>query len=349
MRSPDTHDELTRMALTAFAALAGLALLSACSREMSRETAGAATSPVVADSTARTGTAPPVLAVAPDADGSAAHAPVSSDPAARDSARVTPAAAKAAWHEGVALFEDHSYAAACVPLRIAAGGRPDDAYAQYLLGLALLKSGSAAEAESYLARASALDPMFVRAWTNLARARMAQANPEGALAAADAALEADPSFAAAMHQRGRALAALGRIEEAIGTLAQARALDPDDAWIANTAGYLLLRAGRESDAIPHLEAAREGLPSVAYVRNNLALAYERMGRAEEALAEFRAAIEAGDPDGKAEASLARLEGRTPLPQAPPAEATVAAGPSPQPAARAVEGDGTAIAPHGSDR
>jgi len=61
------------------------------------------------------------------------------------------------------------------------------------------------------------------------------------------------------------------------------------------------------EAVPHLEAARDRLPEVAYVRNNLGVAYERHGDLDAAVAEFQAAVEAGDPNGKASQSLARLE------------------------------------------
>jgi Flp pilus assembly protein TadD len=211
-----------------------------------------------------------------------------------------------AWREGIALFENRDYAEAAGRLETAARGRAEDAYTHYLLGLARLKSGDAAGAEAALARSAELDATRVRTFVNLARARMLRGDPSGAKDAAGAALELDPENVPALHQSGRALAALNLTDAALATLDRAHALDASDGYVANTYGWVLLQAGRAADAIPLLEIAKDGLPSVAYVRNNLGVAYERVGRPEDASVEFMAAVEAGDPEGKAAASLARV-------------------------------------------
>src|SRR6266571_4704137 len=180
---------------------------------------------------------------------------------------------RAGWREGVALFEQGDYKGASSRLRVAAEGRPHEAYAQYLLGIALWKSGDPTGAARALEGAATLDPHSARTSINLARIRIQAGDLAQGLGAAETALTIDPDSADALHQRGRALAGLGRAEE----------------------------------ALPFLETAREKLPKVAYVRNNLGVVYERLGRTEEALEEYREAIRAGDSDGKAAASLARLE------------------------------------------
>jgi len=214
---------------------------------------------------------------------------------------------RAAWQEGVSAYESGDFETAGARLQIAAAGRPDDAYVQYLHGLALWKGGHLSEAEDALGRSSALDGNSVKTWINLARVRMARRDPAGALAAADEALTLDPGSADALHQRGRALAEGGRADEALDTLQQARTAAPDNGYIANTLGHLLLTMGRVDEAIPHLEAARDRLPEVAYVRNNLGVAYERRGDLDRAAEEYRAAVGAGDSEGKAAASLLRIE------------------------------------------
>ena len=249
----------------------------------------------------------------------------------------TPEEAKAAWREGVALYEKGDYEAGSKRLQIAAAGRSEDPYTHYLLGLSLWKSGESARAAEALERSAALDGQSVRTWTNLARVRLDQKDSQHALDAAEQALALDPSSASALHQKGRALAEMGKSDEALVTLDQAFGSDRDNGYIANTIGYILLSSGRAADAIPYLEAARDRLPQVAYVRNNLGVAYERTGQLDKSMDEYRAAVEAGDSGGKSAASLARLEtftGRTLAKGTvrPPKEGT--------PVAQTVEGDGS---------
>jgi Flp pilus assembly protein TadD len=219
----------------------------------------------------------------------------------------TPEETKVAWKDGVKKFESRDYENATVSLQIAASGRPDDASVHYLHGLALFKSGHLEEAEAALVRASSLDGASIRTWTNLARVRLARGDFKGGLDAADQALTIDSGSADALHQRGRALEEMGKVDEALQMFEQARAAAPDNGWIANSLGHLLLVRGRVDESIPHLEVAGERLPTVGFVRNNLGVAYERRGDLTRAAEEYRAAVENGDPDGKAAASLSRLE------------------------------------------
>lgn len=219
----------------------------------------------------------------------------------------TPQETKVAWKEGVTQFESRDYDAAAVALQIAASGRPDDAGVHYLYGLALFKSGHLEEAEAALVRASSLDGGSIRTWTNLARVRLARGDFKSGLDAADQALTIDSGSADALHQRGRSLEEMGKTDEALQMFEQARAAAPDNGWIANSLGHLLLVRGRVEEAIPHLEVAGDRLPTVGFVRNNLGVAYERRGDLTRAAEEYRAAVENGDSDGKAAASLSRLE------------------------------------------
>lgn len=213
---------------------------------------------------------------------------------------------KQAWKEGVSLYDERTFDQANARLQIVVDARPDDAYAHYLYGLSLWKSGHLDEAEQMLSRSSTLDGGKPKCWINLARVRMQRDDFKGALEAADQALTLDPASADALHQRGRALAGEGRNDEAFEALTQARTADPENGYIANTLGHFLLTAGRVDEAVPHLEAARDRLPEVAFVRNNLGVAYERQGDLDRAVEEYRAAVKAGDSDGKSAASLARL-------------------------------------------
>ena len=218
-----------------------------------------------------------------------------------------PGQVRTAWLDGVSLFEQGDYVAACTNLQIAADNRPEEPYSHSLLGLAYLKSGQPGKAEESLMRSASIDPEHVRTWTNLARVRLDRDDPEGALNAIGTALQIEPESSDALHQLGRALVSLGRGDEALEVLTRARGFEPDNGYIANTLGYLLILQENPEEALSHLEFAGETLPGVSYIHNNLGVAYERTGQVEKAFREYRAAVDSGDPDGKATASIARIE------------------------------------------
>jgi Flp pilus assembly protein TadD len=219
---------------------------------------------------------------------------------------VDAATGKAAWKDGVACFESGDYVAAADKLKIAVAGKPQDAYRNYLLGLALWKNGDRDLAEASLMESARLDATRVKTWINLARVRHERGDREGALEAADKAVGLDAASADALHQRGRALMELGRGDEARAALTSAHTLDANNGYIENTLGLLLIQSGKPEEAIEPLEAAKLLLPHIAYVRNNLGVAYERTGRLDEAKIEYLAAVDAGDSGGKAMLSLVRL-------------------------------------------
>jgi Flp pilus assembly protein TadD len=269
------------------------ALVAGCSHDASRD---GGTPPLVADNSSAM-TASLTTATAP---------PVSSGLLESTLEPVDPATAKAAWKDGVALFEGGDYAAASVKLKVAVGGEPRDPYRHYLLGLALWKAGDLGGAEASLVESARLDPTQLKTWVNLARVRNQNGDRSGALDAADRALTVDATSADALHQKGRALMEFGRGDEAVAVLTSARGLDAGNGYVANTLGLLLIQLGRPAEAIEPLEAAKGVLPSVAYVRNNLGVAYERTGRVDEAKLEYLASVKAGDSGGRATSSLARL-------------------------------------------
>lgn len=263
--------------------LTTMTLLAACSHDASRD--GGTAMPASLQSTA---------------------SQKASDPPETPRGPVDPAAAKAAWKDGVSRLENGDFAAAAAQLELAVAGKPDDAYRRYLLGLSQWKSGDRDGAEASLVESAKLDATRLKTWINLARVRHDRGDRKGALEASETALGLDPTSADALHQKGRALMELNRGEEAVETLKSARDLEPGNGYIANTLGLLMIQLGRPVEAIEPLEAAKVTLPHVAYVRNNLGVAYERAGRLNEAKIEYLAAVDAGDAGGKAMKSLVRL-------------------------------------------
>lgn len=285
-----THRFSTCLALTAL-------LAAGCAQEPTPPPARAAT-PVTHVSSGKA--ADPIVAhVKPGEATNVERVPLPQAPPTREESA-------AAWREGPALFAAGDFAHASSKLEIALSGRPDDAYAHYLLGLSRWKEGRPKEAEPSLERAASLGAGSLKTWINLARVRLDLEKAAPALEAAERALAIDPKSSDALHQKGRALAQLGRTPAALEALQQAHEAAPENGYIANTLGYWLIQNGSESQAVALLEDARDRLPGVAYVRNNLGVAYERTGRSSEAIAEFQAAVEAGDTGGKAAMSLARL-------------------------------------------
>lgn len=213
---------------------------------------------------------------------------------------------RAAWKEAASFVESRDFGSALPLLEAVAVERSDDAGVLYVLGIARWKTGDLVGAERALAKSVEIDADRFKGWLNLARVRMDAGLHETALEAASRAVELDAGSADARHQAGRALYALGRVDEAVEMLGIGRELDPANGHLGNTLGWVLIREGRFHEAVGPLEAAKQALPGVAYVRNNLGVAYERTGRREEAIEEYRAAVDAGDSDGKAAVSLARM-------------------------------------------
>lgn len=285
MNQPSTRESAAR---GAFALVLGLGLAAALTGCTDRK-------PSVTESRSTSNVPPPIPSTGTETQ---VAMPSANDPTADP---------KTAWKDGVAAYQSGDFADSATHLRVAVEEKTDDPYAHYLFGLALWKSGQLDEAEGALVRSTTLNDQSIKTWINLARVRLDRREFDGALEAADRATALDPGSSDALHQRGRALDGLNRGDEAVLTLEQARGLSPDNGYIANTLGYLLLRRGRPEEAVAHLESARDRLPQIAYVRNNLGVAYERTGDVHRAAEEFRAALQAGDSDGKASASLARIE------------------------------------------
>jgi Flp pilus assembly protein TadD len=216
------------------------------------------------------------------------------------------ATARTAWKSGVTMFDNGDYQGASKMLKTAVAGEPKAAYRQYLLGLALWKSGDRDAAEAALVESGKLNGTSIKTFINLARVRHDRGDRAGALEAAEQALTIDSNSADALHQKGRALMELGRGDEALVALTSSHNLEPGNGYVANTLGLLLIQMGKPAEAVSPLEAAKLALPNVGYVRNNLAVAYERTGRLDEAKLEYLAAVDAGGAGGKAIRSLSRL-------------------------------------------
>jgi tetratricopeptide (TPR) repeat protein len=201
-------------------------------------------------------------------------------------------------------------------------GREADASLQFAYGLALVRTGHAAEAQSVFARllarhgdsaevrvvlgqASAQQGDFDAAVRELTRALqlkadVAEANAtlgiiylkRGRLAEAEEALRTElktrPDDARSQNALATVLDLLGRPEEALPLLRRLLEVKPDFADARYLLGKVLLARGEASEALQHLEAAVRLAPEDANIHYQLGRAYQTLGRTELAQQQFEA-------------------------------------------------------------
>ncbi|MCB9897459.1 MAG: tetratricopeptide repeat protein [Planctomycetes bacterium] len=152
--------------------------------------------------------------------------------------------ARSAFTRGAALGElqrdDESRAALEECLRL----DPSQADAHNLLGLAALRDGRLAEAETHLLAARDAAPDEARPRYNLGRLRELQERDGDAEALYREALAREPDYVPALARLGQLLARTGRIDEALAQLSRAADLRPDDASLAGAVAKLRAAGAR---------------------------------------------------------------------------------------------------------
>ncbi|MFQ5718210.1 MAG: tetratricopeptide repeat protein [Acidobacteriota bacterium] len=209
--------------------------------------------------------------------------------------------------DGLRLFGQRQYLEAATALSLATRRQPGDWYTDYLLGLALWKSGDLEGAVDSLSRSAARKDDFARTHINLARVLNDAGQFSDALAAARRAVSLAPDNPVALYLAGRSLANLGRTDEAEQMLQASLRLDPENGEVLNRLGLLYLRHGRFAAAVGLLEEAVRRAPQRGYIHNNLGLCYEQLGRMSDARAEFAAGLEVGGDEARLQANLTRVE------------------------------------------
>lgn len=114
--------------------------------------------------------------------------------------------------------------------------------------------------------------------------------PAEAIPYFEAALRLDPGFVDAAYNRARALVALGRTEEALAQYRAVIAQRPDHYQSLTNLGLLLREAGQVEAAEALYRQATEADPTRVEAWINLGKVRAMTGRADEALAAYRAAI-----------------------------------------------------------
>ncbi|RWB98410.1 MAG: GNAT family N-acetyltransferase [Mesorhizobium sp.] len=99
--------------------------------------------------------------------------------------------------------------------------------ANYLLGVLCLQAGRYQAADTYLARATEINPKAAAAYNNRGHALRGLKRYDEALACYEKAIGVKPDFVQAMNNRGVTLRALGRIDEALASFDEVLTLKPD--------------------------------------------------------------------------------------------------------------------------
>jgi tetratricopeptide (TPR) repeat protein len=220
---------------------------------------------------------------------------------------------------GLAALETGDFARAAEMLGGDPGRQADPAL-EFAYGLALVKSGRAAEAEPIFGRLLALhgdtpelnvllgqahaqqgdfDAAIAALQRALGRkADVAEANGtlgviylrQGRLPEAEQALRAElaahPGDLRSQHNLALVLDAEERPDEALRVLRAILAAKPDAADARYLAGKILLAGGAAAEAVEHLEVAARLTPDDPMVHNQLGQAYQRLGRTELAQQQF---------------------------------------------------------------
>jgi tetratricopeptide (TPR) repeat protein len=178
---------------------------------------------------------------------------------------------------------------AVVSFRHAAVLAPDDADAQYNLGLALART-EPRTAESCLRRAIELRPTDPRAHTNLGVVLHRQGQREAAANCFRQAIALHPDDAEAINNLGLVLREQGKLAESAACFDTALLLRPDDPATLNNFGSTRHAQGDAEGAIDCFRRAIARRPDYQEALYNLGTVLSGQGRLEEAIDCFRNAL-----------------------------------------------------------
>jgi tetratricopeptide (TPR) repeat protein len=209
---------------------------------------------------------------------------------ARQALRADPEQAGADYLLGILELRRGDHQAALAHLRVAVAYAPDSAIYHNDLASLLVEQGGFEEALVHYHRVLALRPGFAEGHYNLGRLLYLQGQPVAAVAAFDAALALRPDYPEAEYGRGIVWVDLGDADAARAAFTRALELAPGLAAAHHNLGVLAARAGDLAGAIALYRAALGIAPEDARVHLCLGLALHQQGHGEAAMAAFAAAI-----------------------------------------------------------
>lgn len=180
-----------------------------------------------------------------------------------------------------------------------AGLRPENVFAQYNWGEALLRQGRYSEAEAALRRAIALKPGYAEAHNNLGNVLVRTGRIRAAEAEFETAARLKPGDAEIRNNLGDVLLVENQLDRSESEFRAASAADPTFAAPHIGLAELLARRGDLWDAADEYEAAARLDPADPSVHSRLGGVWLALGRSDEALREFAACVRLAPGDGKA--------------------------------------------------
>jgi Flp pilus assembly protein TadD len=207
-------------------------------------------------------------------------------------------------------------------------GQPD---ALNSMGLALERTGKAANAEDFYRKAVAANPRNLTARTNLAGALYRRQDYAAAETVYRQAADLAPRNAMVRQQLAMCLIQQNRMPEAIAPLYEALEIDPNDAPTHNNLGSALNHTGQISEALKHFQAAILLDPNLDIAIDNLGAILEGQKRITDAAVLYRAALERATAQGRTDRAnqvrrqLDLLRRFPPQPATPPADRSLPPG------------------------
>mgnify|MGYP002622522221 FL=1 len=174
------------------------------------------------------------------------------------------------------------------------------------LGIALVREGSAATAESHLREAVMLEPMRADSHVALGNLLSKANRHDEAIAAYWEAIRLEPNRAAAHLNLGAALAALGRSDEAIAAYREALRVNPEYAAAHRNLAGLYSGAGKVSEAVEHAITAVQIAPNDGATLFDAAVILSKAGRATDAERVYREVLRISASHSAARNNLAVL-------------------------------------------
>jgi arylsulfatase A-like enzyme/tetratricopeptide (TPR) repeat protein len=196
-------------------------------------------------------------------------------------------------HLAIALVHQNRHGEAIEVLQRLRAEKAATAEDLVLLSESLRVTGRAADAQSMLAEATALDPRSPEPVLTLARSLMARQQPAEAAAAYRRVLDIAPEHPEALTGLGEIALAQGDLNGAAAWFERTLARDPQDRHAIFRLAVVRARQGRTAEALPLFRTAVERDPAHADALAGLAAALAKTGRPSEAIPYFERAIDAG--------------------------------------------------------
>lgn len=168
---------------------------------------------------------------------------------------------------------------------------PDEPDATHYLGVLLFQTGSAVEAEKYMARAVVLNDNDPRIINNYAAVLSQNKKHEEALVAFDDALAQDPHYIDALNNKSFTLWKLDRFKEAEDVARSVLRLDGKNVAALSNLGMALARQDKDDDALDVWEQATSISPEDANLWTNWGNTLREMRKVSESEEKCRRAVE----------------------------------------------------------